>query len=125
MSDDARRVLSEEERARAQAARQRGETCGACGRALGDGEPVWMERVEVGPAYRGCGAIYWSTPVCGACASPAFRAATEGTAPERCAVCGRGVHYRSGAHSRRLALCSKRCSNRYHQARAREAKERG
>ena len=125
MSDDARRALSEEERARAQAARQRGETCGACGRALGDGELVWMERVEVGPAYRGRGAIYWRAPVCGACASPAFRAETEGTEPERCAGCGRPIYYGATARGRRVALCSKRCGSRYHQARAREAKERG
>ena len=125
MTDDARRPLTEEERARAQYARTYGSACGACGRALDAGEPVWMERVEVGPAYRGRGAIYWRAPVCGACAPPAFRAETDGTAPGRCAGCGRGVHYRSGAHSRRVAVCSKRCGSRYHQARAREAKERG
>ncbi len=122
MSDDARRVLSEEARARIQAARRDGGLCGLCGRALADGEPVWMERVEVGPYHSGRGAIYWRTPVCGACASPAFRAETDGTAPERCAGCGRPIYYGATARGRRVALCSKRCSRRYHVVRAREAK---
>ena len=125
MSDDARRVLSEEERVRARLARVYGLVCGACGRPLAEGETVWIERLGVGPAYNGRGAIYWRAPVCGACASPAFRAETEGTEPERCAGCGRPIYYGATARGRRVALCSKRCGSRYHQARAREAKERG
>ena len=125
MTDDVRRVLTDEGRARIQAAKVRGGTCALCGRALAEGETVWIERLGVGPAYNGRGAIYWRAPVCGACASPASRAETEGTEPERCAGCGRPIYYGATARGRRVALCSKRCGSRYHQARAREAKERG
>ena len=122
MSDDARRALSEEDRARIRTARRDGGLCGLCGRALAEGEPVWMERVEVGTYHSGRGAIYWRAPVCAACASPAFRAKTEGTGPERCAGCGRGLYYAGSGGRRRLALCSTRCSSRYQGARAREAR---
>ena len=53
MSDDAHRPLTEEERARIQAARQRGEACGRCGRAFAEGESIWIERLAVGPACGG------------------------------------------------------------------------
>ena len=121
MSDDARRVLSEEERARARLAKAYALVCGSCGKPLAEGETVWMQRLGVGPTYSGRGAIYWRAPVCRACASPALRAETEGAEPERCAGCGRGVHYASGAHRGRVALCSRTCGSRYRLARAREA----
>ena len=122
MTDDVRRVRSEEARVRIQAARRDGGLCGLCGRALAEGEPVWMECVEVGSYHGGRGAIYWRAPVCEGCASPAFRAVTDGTAPERCAGCGRGLYYAGSGGRRRLALCSTRCSSRYQGARAREAR---
>jgi len=40
MTDDARRVLTEEERARARLARAYGLVCGSCGKALARGETV-------------------------------------------------------------------------------------
>ena len=123
MTDDARRPMTEEGLARIQAARRDGRSCALCGRGLAEGETVWMERVVV--ALSGWRLRSYRAPVGAGCASPELVRATEGAAPERCAGCGRGVHYRSGAHSRRVALCSKRCSSRYQQARAREAKERG
>ncbi len=123
MTDDARRVLTDEERVRAQLARVYGLVCGACGRALVEDETVWIERIGVGPTYSGRGAIYWRAPVCAACASPAFRAATEATEPERCAGCGRGVYYQVRHPRRRLALCSKRCGGRVVQARAKETRD--
>ena len=121
MTDDVRRVLSEEERTRIQAARVRGGTCAGCGRTLVPDEPVWVVPFDV----YGDGRAYWRAPVGAECAPPAFRAETDGMEPERCAGCGRGIYYRADRRGRRLALCSKRCSRRYHMVRAREAKERG
>ena len=116
-------MLTEEERALARIARAYGLVCGSCGKPLAEGETVWMERLGVGPTSGGRGAIYWRAPVCGACASPALRAATEGAEPERCADCGRGVYYASGAHRGRVALCSRTCGSRYRMARAKETGE--
>ena len=122
MSDNARRVLSDEGRVRARLARAYGLVCGACGTPLAEGETVWVQRLGVGPYHSGRGAIYWRAPVCAACASPAFRAEMEGTEPERCGSCGRGVYYQTGHRPRRVARCSKRCGSRYQGARAREAR---
>ena len=119
MSDDVTRPLTEEERrARIITARRTGGVCAGCGRALGDGETVWMERLSVGRTHR------WG-PVGAGCASPEFLQATEGAEPARCEHCDRGVYYRDHSWSgrRRLALCSLVCNGRYHAARrAREAR---
>ena len=40
MTDDARRALTEEEKALARIAKAYGLTCGACGTPLAEGEPV-------------------------------------------------------------------------------------
>jgi len=122
VSDDARRVLTEEEQALARIAKAYGLTCGSCGKPLAEGETVWIQRLGVGPTYSGRGVTSWRAPVCGACAAPAFRAETEGAEPERCAGCGRGVHYGAGARRSRLALCSRTCGSRYRRARAKEAR---
>ena len=120
MTDDARRVLTEEERARVRLARPYGLVCGSCGAPLAEGEPVWIQRLGVGPTSGGRGAIYWRAPVCESCAAPSFRAQTEGADPEPCAACGRGVYYQSTHPRRRFVLCSKRCGGRYQVARARK-----
>jgi hypothetical protein len=122
-TDDARRVLTDEERVRAQLARVYGLVWGACGTPLVEGQTVWIERLGVGPTYSGRGAIYWRAPVCGACVSPAFRAVTEATEPERCAGCGRGMYYQVRHPQRRVALCSKWCGGRVTRARAKEARD--
>ena len=118
MTDDARRVLTEEEKALARIAKAYGLVCGSCAKPLAEGETVWMQRLGVGPTYSGRGAIYWRAPVCDACASPAFRAATEETEPGRCAGCGRGVYYQADRRRRGLALCSRTCGSKYRKARA-------
>ena len=123
MTDDARRVLTEEEKAVARMAKAYGLTCGACAKPHAVGETVWIERLGVGPTYNGRGAIYWRAPICGECVSPATRAETEGAEPERCAGCGRGVHYGSRARRSRLALCSRTCGSKYRMARAKEARQ--
>ena len=123
MTHDVRTPPTEQERARVQMARHSGDLCARCGRALAEGEPVWIERLAVGIRYGGRkGVAYWRAPVGAECASPAFRAATEGVEPERCAGCGRGVYYPARYRARRVVLCSKRCGTRVTQARAREAR---
>ena len=118
MTDDARRVLTEEERARIQEARRNGGTCAGCGRVLGPDETAWVVRFDV----YGDGRAYWHAPVGEECVAPAVLGVTEGTTPEPCAGCGRGViYYPSGYRPRSVALCSKRCSSRSHLARRKEA----
>ncbi len=116
MTHDARRPLTEEERARIQAARDRGDRCARCGRFFDDGEPVWIERLSVGPGYDPTRAVYWRAPVGRECASPqAFRDAC-GADPLRCPVCGRPF-YRPSRPARSLGCCSRYCSNRVSKAR--------
>ena len=118
MTDDAPRVLTEEERARAQAARARGGMCALCGRALAPDEPVWIERVG---AY-GDGGAYWRVPVGRECASPAFVSETEGTTPAPCDDCGRGVYARYAHPQSRAVTCSRRCRSRAAHRRVQEAR---
>ena len=120
MTDDARRPLTEEERARIHAARNRGGMCALCGRALVEGETIWMERLAVRDEYGGT--TYWRVPVGAECIAPETLRATCSTEPERCAGCGRGVYYQAEHPRRRLVLCSKRCAGRYRAARAKEAR---
>ena len=105
MSDDAPRPLTEEERARIFEARYDGGLCGRCGRRLVVGETVWKERVDVDATG---GNLRW-VPVGAECASPAFRAETEGKEPEGCVGCGRGVYDRTPHALRRRVYCSYRC----------------
>ena len=124
MSGDARCVLTDEGRVRAQLAKTRGGLCGRCGRALAEGEAVWMERLLAWTrAHRRRTPVTWTIPVGEECASPTFRADTEGTEPERCVGCGRGVYSRADRRRRARALCSRRCAGRYYLTRARGAKE--
>ena len=117
MTDDARRVLTEEGRAWIMAARREGGTCAACGRALTGEETVWVERIDV---VSGRSVSHYRASLGRECASPAFLSETEGKEPERCADCGRGVYYRTTDRRRHSARCSKRCSVRYQKARARK-----
>jgi hypothetical protein len=117
VSDDDRRPLSEEERARLHEARYRGGLCAACGRALAEGEAVWFERFAAPGVY---GQVWpWWAPVGEECAAPETLRAAQGVEPERCLGCGRGM-YRSPSGRAGLPFCSRRCSRRYHQARAEE-----
>lgn len=108
MPDHGHRVLADEARARALAARRSGGVCAACGRTLAAGEPVWVEWFAVDVAYGG--QTRWWMPVGAECTSAAFRAITKGTEPDRCAGCGRGVYdRRPTTERRRRALCSRAC----------------
>jgi len=110
MSDDERRPLTEEERARIQAAKARGEMCAGCGRALVEGETVWFEQFAIHGEHGELN--YWWAPVGAECAAPETVRATCKTEPERCAGCGRGI-FNQPAHPRRRAVsCSRRCGVR-------------
>jgi hypothetical protein len=119
MSDGLRRVRTPEERDRFNAARSRGGLCAACGRALGDDEPVYIERMLLDRAGFSAPGMQWSrktvprdAPLGAECAAPAFVARTEGRTPERCAFCGRPVYYAKDRPGRQRALCSMRCHKR-------------
>ncbi len=122
MTDDARRVLTEEELGRVQAAKRDAGMCAGCGRALVGGETVWMERLATRLiGWRRRSPILNQAPVGAECASAMFLAATEGVEPERCVTCGRGVYYQTVPGRRRQrATCSRMCERRYQVARAKE-----
>ncbi len=120
MTDDARRPLTEEERARIHAARARADMCARCGRELVGGEAIWMERLTI--HHERGGTTHWRAPVGAECVSPETIRATGATEPEPCLGCGRGVHYGATAYPRDFVVCSGRCRNRYERARAKEAR---
>ncbi len=128
MTDDPRRLATEEALDRLHLARKRGGLCAACGKALDPREPVYWEPLVVDIDRSAIGLRRYTTtleaPVATECVSATFRTAMSGQPAERCAGCGRGVYYRD-RHRRQRALCSTRCSGRYHLVRKREAKERG
>ena len=113
MSDAARRVLTDEGRARIQDARTRGEVCALCGRELAADEAIWIERVAVNPT----GSIRWLAPLGRECATSAFVRETEGKDPESCVACGRGMYSQSPDPRRAEVLCSRRCAARRQKAR--------
>jgi hypothetical protein len=115
MSDEAGRVTTEEQRDRFHRARREGSLCAACGRVLADDEPVYVELfafgTEGGRATRAYG------PVGVECASAELRYDAQRCEPERCAGCGRPMHYREANVRRRRAVCSRRCAGRADHAR--------
>jgi len=123
MNNDApRRLATDEQRDRLFTARHRGGLCAACGRALAEAEPVFMERFvfrQVGPST-----LRIQAPVCRACASPDTLDRMAGREPERCAGCGRAVFYPKVRGGRQRALCSRDCRNRAAAATRRAARER-
>ncbi len=125
MSDDPRRVETQEALDRLHLARKRGGLCAACGKALHPREPVYWERVVVDIDRSAIGLRHYTTafeaPVATECVSAAFRTAMSGQPAEPCAGCGRGVYYRVPNPRRRRAACCQRCRVRAQAAeRARE-----
>ena len=110
MPDDERRPLTEEERARIHAARNRGGMCAACGRALVEGETIWFERVRITGLY-GESRPWW-VPVGAECIAPETLRATCDAEPERCLGCGRGIYGLAEDARRRVVSCSTRCAAR-------------
>ena len=119
MTDDARRALLEEERARIQAARRHGGMCALCGRALERGEPVWIQRLLVRGQYGGR-AARWTVPVGRECAAPDTLHAGDRRGPASCATCGRPVFGDPAATRRRVVACSARCRRKHTEAQIKE-----
>ena len=123
MSDDPRRLVTEEQRERLYAARYRGGLCAACGRVLVEGEPVYIDQVLVDRKPLAAPGAGWTratglreAPLGEECASPAFLARTRERPPERCEWCERPMYYATQRAGRRRALCSKRCLERARKA---------
>ena len=119
MSDGPLRLTTDEQRAWFYAAQDRGGVCAACGRALAEGEPVYIERVLVDRKPLAAPGVRWSArpayrdaPLGAECASPGFLARARGWEPERCVGCGRPVYYAVAREGRRRATCSHRCAPR-------------
>ena len=119
MSDRVHRVTTEEGRERLSIARHRGGMCAACGRTLGDDEPVYIERVAFDRKPLTAPGAWWFRPtvfrdaaLCAGCASPGLLARTTGRTPEPCEHCGRPMYYAKARAQRQRAMCSKRCHNR-------------
>jgi hypothetical protein len=123
MSNDPRRLTTQDEREQLYAARYRGGICSACGRTLDEGEPVYWEQVNVGTV--GGYTNRPQAPVGSECISPAFLEETEDRESERCAGCARPVYYREPRRGRHLAICSKRCGMRVSNAKRQARKQDG
>jgi hypothetical protein len=117
LSEEWFRIVTEQDRARLFSARHDAGICGGCGRTLDAGETVYLERFMVVRTYR------WG-PVGRECASPELLAVAEGTEPERCVWCGRGVYYGTSTRRRRQAICCRQCEGRAGNARQ-QSKEPG
>jgi hypothetical protein len=119
MGTDRLRIETDEQRRRLQAAREHSGLCVGCGRALGPGEPVYIERVEVerkplaAPgAHWGQRPVYRDAPLGAECASSFFLDEARGRPPEECVGCGRPVYYEVGRWRRQRASCSRYCHNK-------------
>jgi hypothetical protein len=102
LSDDLRRLTTEERREQLYTARRYGGMCASCGRVLSADETVYIERFAGGGTWA-------EGPVGVECASPELLHQVAGQEPERCAGCGRGVYYRGASTKRQRALCSRYC----------------
>ena len=110
MSDEGLSIETEEQRERRHAARRQGGMCAACGRALGAGDAVYIER------FRIVGTFGYA-PVGQECATSELLMRTAGVELERCVGCGRGVYYGTPGAARTRPLCSQRCAYRHRRAR--------
>jgi hypothetical protein len=118
VSPHVRHLTTEEERERFHLARRGGGMCAACGRALEDGEAVYVEPFTIGPVDAGTRAY---GPVGVECAAP-MQVRYAGTVEaERCAGCERPMFYRVTETRRRRALCPRRCTSRASVTRRRKA----
>ncbi len=106
MTDDARRVLTEEERARMHIAARAGGICAGCGRALAPDEPIWRVSHEAWVQRSGA-RVTWVVPVGTECVGAEVRAESLGQEPERCGGCGRPVYQRPSAHGVRPFCCTR------------------
>jgi hypothetical protein len=111
-----RHLTTEEERERFHQARRAGGMCAACGRALEDGEAVYVEPFTIGPADAGTRAY---GPVGAECAAPLQVRYAETLESEKCAGCDRPMYYRETTRRHQQAVCSRRCRARVTMQRSR------
>ena len=111
------RLTTDAQRERFNAARTHGGLCAACGKTLGEGEPVYIEPVAferkplAAPGARwSARPVYRDAPLGAECVSPKFLARARGQEPERCEGCGRPVYYAKQRAGRLRAACSMRCA---------------
>lgn len=119
MSDQPHRITTEAERERFNAARDVGGLCAACGRTLGDDEPVYIDQMLLDRNAFAASGVRWGqalvrrdAPLGAECASPELLAHLERRTPERCAGCGRAMYYAKVRAQRRRAVCSYACRTR-------------
>lgn len=139
LADKARKhELPEEHEAylRAARARQRVDTCGACGRALRPEEPAHFGaevyvgfppiRWRLAESPRVCQPRYERTVLCGSC-SPEWLSPGRGdVVAQLCANCERPMVYRLTTSTMRRTFCSEACGYAYHGRLANQRrKERG
>jgi hypothetical protein len=112
------RVTTTEERERFNRAREDGGLCAACGKTLGDDEPVYIDQVLLDRnAFAASGARWGQAlvprdaPLGAECVSPKLLARLDGRESERCEGCGRPVYYAKERAQRRRAACSQACRN--------------
>lgn len=118
MSDDVRRLTTDEQRQWLALAKERGGICAACGRTLDDGEPVFIERLEVELKPLTAPGAVWARKTVNRdavlgkeCASPKFVARTSRLPSEPCEGCGRPVFYAVERAGRSHTFCSRRCAS--------------
>jgi hypothetical protein len=121
-----RQLTTDQQRQWFFSAKEHGGLCAACGRALDDGEVVYIEPVDVMP---GPGAIWSRRKTSRAahlgqeCVSPEFLARASLLPIERCEGCARPVFHAVERAARMHTFCSKRCLNRV-MTRSRQAERR-
>src|SRR4051794_16628094 len=112
-------LKTDAERERLYAARERGGVCAGCGRALEDGEPVYIESIALdlkpltAPGTRRVrSTVSRDAPLGAECASPGLLARMADATPDPCMGCGRPIFYALDRAGRQQAMCSKRCAFR-------------
>ncbi len=114
MSDDVRRMTTDEEREQLRMAKELGGLCAVCGRTLGEGERVYIRRVAIGtrlfgdPSRPGT-SVFAEAPVGAECAPPDLVAEGSECNPMPCVGCGRHVIHAVKHPRRRQVACSLRC----------------
>ena len=103
------------------AAQHDGGVCGACGRILAPGEPVWRPRISLGRSLLSGAWGHWQiVPVCAECTP------IQGEPARPCQGCGRPVHDEWRLPPREHVSCCDACEPKAKaaSARAKRAKKR-
>ena len=114
MSDNVRRLTTDDERERLRVAKDLGGLCAVCGRTLGERERVYIRRVVIGTRLfgdpRGSGSsVFAESPVGAECAPPGLVTGDGGRDPAPCVGCGRHVSHAVRRPRRGRVACSLLC----------------